>query len=248
VDDVKDEPALLEVESLGVRARGRWIVDAVSFQARAGEVTAIIGPNGAGKTTLLEAVAGVRRADAGQVRVLGRRLERFVERARSFAYLPDAGVLPSEASVRTLVDHVRSRSQRPSDFDVLLDALHVAPLLAKSAGALSRGEHQRVALFSALAIARPVVLLDEPFSTFDPLQLRDVLSVVRKVASFPTAVVASVHQLADAEKIADRVLLLAAGRAVAFADPATLRAEAGTPSAPLEEAFVALLSRRGHAP
>jgi ABC-2 type transport system ATP-binding protein len=247
VDDVSGEPALLEVESLGVRAGGRWIVEAVTFQARAGEVTAVIGPNGAGKTTLLETIAGVRRADAGQVRVEGRRLVRFVEHARSLSFLPDAGVLPPEATVRTLVDHARSRSQRPAQFETLLDALHVGPLLPKSAGVLSRGEHQRVSLFCALALGRGIVLLDEPFSTFDPLQLRDVLTVVRAVAKFPTAVVASVHQLVDAERIADRVLLLAGGRAVAFADPASLRAQAGTPSATLEEVFVALLSRRDHA-
>jgi ABC-2 type transport system ATP-binding protein len=244
---VSGTPGLFEVESLGVRAGARWIVEGVTFHAKAGEITAVIGPNGAGKTTLLEAAAGIRRADAGRVRLGGRPLERFADRARALSFLPDAGTLPPETTVRMLVEYARSLAPRSSALDAILDRLGVGKLLAKSVAVLSRGEHQRVALHNALALARPVVLLDEPFSAFDPLQLRDVLGVVRDVARAGAAVVASVHQLADAEKIADRILLLAGGRSVAFADPETLRAEAGVPSASLEEAFVALLSRAGHA-
>jgi ABC-2 type transport system ATP-binding protein len=219
------------------------LVKDVTFQARAGEITAVIGPNGAGKTTLLEAMTGLRRRDAGEVRVSGRRLDRFADYAGSFSFLPDAGALPPEATVRTLVEHASSLGSRGSSTASLREGLALEPLLPKTVGALSRGEHQRVALFCTLALGRPIVVLDEPFAAFDPLQLRNVLRVVREVAGTSVAVVASIHQLADADKVADRILLLVNGRTVAFGEPASLRAQAGGASASLEEVFMALLAR-----
>jgi ABC-2 type transport system ATP-binding protein len=114
-------------------------------------------------------------------------------------------------------------------------------------GILSRGEHQRVALFCTLVLERPIVVLDEPFSAFDPLQLRGVLDVVKKAASAGATVIASIHQMADAEKIADRFLLLAEGKAVAFGDLPALRALVKAPEASLEELFVSLLEKVPHA-
>jgi ABC-2 type transport system ATP-binding protein len=231
---------VLRIESLGARAGSRWILRDVSFEACAGEITAVIGPNGAGKTTLLETIVGLRRADAGSVRVKGRRLTRFADFANVVAFLPDAGTLPPEATVRTLVDEASSLGLRSAS--ALQKELGIEPLLGEPVGALSRGEGQRVALFCTLVLGRPIVVLDEPFSAFDPLQLRRVLAVVREVAGPTTSVIASIHQLADAEKIADRVLLLAGGRSVAFGDVASLRTQAGLTSGSLEDAFVSLLS------
>src|SRR5207249_617264 len=102
-------------------------------------------------------------------------------------------------------------------------------------------EHRRVALAATLGAARPVVVLDEPFSAFDPQQLLDVLAVVRERARAGTAIVASVHQMSDAEKIADRILLLRAGRVVAFGTLEALRARARRDGAALEQVFLAIL-------
>jgi ABC-2 type transport system ATP-binding protein len=193
------------------------------LEARAGEVTAVIGPNGAGKTTLLESIAGLRRTNTGSIRAEGRVLHRFADFARTFAYLPDAGVLPPEATVRTLVEHAASRASREIASRALREGLAIEPLLSKPVGTLSRGEHQRVELYCTLVLGRPIAVLDEPFSTFDPLQLRNLLALVREVARESTAIVASVHQLADAERVADRVLILVDGRNLAFGDRASLR-------------------------
>jgi ABC-2 type transport system ATP-binding protein len=130
----------------------------------------------------------------------------------------------------------------------LMEHLTLAPLLAKSVGVLSRGEHQRVALFCTLALGRRVAVLDEPFSTFDPLQLRNVLATVRRAIGSTTAVVASIHQLADAERVADRILILAEGRMVAFGELASLRDRVRNAGASLEDVFVSLLEGPGHAP
>ena len=236
--------AVLQIESIGVRAGSRWIVKDVSFEARAGEITAVIGPNGAGKTTLLEAIVGLRGTDAGSVRARGQHLDRFEDYAKCVSFLPDAGVLPPEATVHTLVDHATSLGGSRARAIVLRQQLDVEPILNVPVGLLSRGEQQRVALFCTLALGRPIVVLDEPFSAFDPLQLRKVFAVVREVADPSTTVIASIHQLEDAEKIADRVMLLAGGRSVAFGDLASLRSQAGLASGSLNDIFVSMLA--GH--
>jgi ABC-2 type transport system ATP-binding protein len=234
------EPAL-EVRELGVRVGSRWIVRDVSFEAKPGELVAVIGPNGAGKTTLLETMVGLRPASAGMVRFGQRTLDGFADFARHFSFLPDAGVLPPEATVRTLIDHASSRAPREVETRSLREGLALEPLLAKPVGILSRGEHQRVALFCSLALGRAVAVLDEPFSAFDPLQLRQVLATVRDRIGSTTTVVASIHQLADAERVADRILILADGKMVAFGDLASLRDRVGSPEASLEDVFALLL-------
>jgi ABC-type multidrug transport system ATPase subunit len=237
----------LRVEGLGVRIGARWIVRDVSFDARAGELVAVIGPNGAGKTTLLEALAGLRRA-SGSIRVHQRTLDGFGDFARTFSFLPDAGSLPPEATVRTLIEDASARAARDFPLRTLRQGLTVEPLLPKPIGVLSRGEHQRVALFCALALARPIAVLDEPFSAFDPLQLRKVVATLREVTGAATAIVASIHQVAEAESIADRILLLAEGRAIAFGNLASLRARVQSPTASLEDVFVSLLEEKSDAP
>lgn len=243
----REQQPLLEVERLTLRTRERLLVDEVSFFARAGEVTAVIGPNGAGKTSLLEAMLGLNHVEAGVVRCAGRALSTFADRARTFAYLPDQSELPSEVSVRTLVEQALRNAQRNAALAELRERLALEPLLDRGAGVLSRGERQRVQLFCALALGRPVAVLDEPFSPFDPLQLRGVLECLRLAAAGGAAIVASIHQLAEAERIADRIVLLADGKALAFGTPSELKRAAGDVDSTLEEAFVALLEARSRA-
>lgn len=112
---------------------------------------------------------------------------------------------------------------------------HAQGLLARQAATLSRGEEKRAWLAWTLALARPVAVLDEPFGAFDPIQLDEVLEHVRERARGGMTIVATVHQMAIAERIADQVVLLAEGRVVAQGTPAEL--------GPLEEAFRAHVAR-----
>jgi ABC-2 type transport system ATP-binding protein len=165
--------------------------------------------------------------------------------------MPDEATPPTEVMVATLLEHA-IRFGRPPDAlaTELRTRLDLTPLLRARAGELSRGERRRVALFGAICAQRPVIVLDEPFGAFDPQQLLDVLAVVRSRAAAGSAVIVSVHQMSDAEKIADRVLLLRAGRVLAFDTLAGLRARVEDPTASLEEVFLALLGAKGseHAP
>jgi ABC-2 type transport system ATP-binding protein len=232
----------LTVRGVTVRVGPRALLEDVGFDASPGEVVAVIGPNGAGKTTLLEAVLGLRRVDSGAVTFGGVPLVRFADRARTMAYLPDSTEPPPELTVRECVAHaLRFRPRGEPLLRALRASLSMDRLADSASGVLSRGERQRVALFCALAVERPVVVLDEPFSAFDPLQLRGVLDAVRRVAASGVAVVTTVHQLADAQKVADRLLLLSEGRRVAWGDLSGLRAQAGLTGGGLDEVFVALL-------
>lgn len=236
----------VEAKGLALTRGGRRALDGVSFDARSGEVVAVIGPNGAGKTTLLECLVGLRRPDAGEVRYGGQALRTLPDFARVFAFMPDDAPPPPEVTVATLVAHARRHGRTPPALaEDLTDRLGLRALLGARAGELSRGERRRVGLFLALAAERPSVVLDEPFGAFDPLQLLEILAVVRAHARAGHTVIVSVHQMTDAEKIADRVLLLRAGRVLAFGTRAELASRAGRADGSLEDTFLALLGGGG---
>jgi ABC-2 type transport system ATP-binding protein len=147
--------------------------------------------------------------------------------------------------VATLLAHARRFGGAPASLgDELEQRLGVARLASARAGELSRGEKRRVALFAALATARPVIVLDEPLGAFDPRQMIDVLDVLRGRARGGAALLVSVHQMSDAEKLADKLLLVDEGRLLAAGTFDELAARAGARS--LEAVFLALLE--AHAP
>jgi ABC-type multidrug transport system ATPase subunit len=232
----------LAVESLSVRRAQRTIVDQVSFALERGEIVAIIGANGAGKTTLLEAVVGATRVHSGRMLFGGQALATLAARARVLSYMPDAAEPPAEVRVSALVQLAKRLGSAPEDKATeLAERLGLGAIASVRAGELSRGEKKRVSLFTALCTDRPIVVLDEPLGAFDPLQLLDVLELMRECANGGQALLLSVHQMSDAEKIATRVLILDQGRVVALGTLADLRARVESPDASLEQVFIRLL-------
>jgi ABC-2 type transport system ATP-binding protein len=224
---------------------GRTILDRVSFTLEPAEIVAVIGANGAGKTTLLETVVGAERASAGGIEYQAHELRSLRARARVFSFMPDAAEPPAEVRVTALVKYAQ-RFGRVSEERArqLAERIGLFALGNARAGELSRGEKRRVSLFGALCSDRPVVVLDEPLGAFDPLQLLDVLQVLRDCARSGTALLLSVHQLSDAEKIAERILILDRGRMAALGSLADLRTRAARPTGSLEEVFLAILEQR----
>ncbi|MBI1818134.1 MAG: ABC transporter ATP-binding protein [Deltaproteobacteria bacterium] len=234
----------LIIESVSAR-RGGWpvLVD-VSFEVRPGEIVAVIGPNGAGKTSLLEAVVGVLPLAEGCVRYQGQPIGGFRDRARVFAFMPDAAEPPAEVRVAAFIEHARRSAGSTDAGDELLAALTLTPLRSALVGELSRGEKRRLMLFGALCSDRPVVVLDEPLGVFDPLQLIGIVDVLRERARAGVSFLMSIHQMADAEKIASRVVLLDSGRLIAVGTLPDLRAQIACPTAPLEEVFLRILQTK----
>ena len=227
---------MLHARDITLIRSGRTVLNGVSFDVRPGEIVALIGANGAGKTSLLESVVGFHRLASGGVTWNDRGLRTLLDRAAVFSYMADDAQPPAEVSVHTLLEHAqRFGGGATALVDQLTERLALRALLSARGGELSRGERRRVALFGALCTTRPVVVLDEPLGVFDPLQLIDVLALLRERAKSGTAMLLSIHQLSDAEKIADRVLVLHEGRALGELD---------RPEGPLEDAFLKLLKER----
>jgi ABC-type multidrug transport system ATPase subunit len=238
---------VLELDGVTVDRAGRRVLADVSLSVRAGEIVAVIGPNGAGKTTLLESIIGAIPTSAGSIRLGGVRLLGLRERARAISFLAGEAEPPAEVRVSTLLDHACASVALGASPDVaarkqLERRLGLTGLGDAPAGALSRGERRRILLFGALISAKPFLLLDEPTGVFDPLQLRELVTLFHERAAAGTGFLVTVHQMSDAEVLASRFLLMSEGRAIACDTLDGLRTRAYLPpTAALQEVFVALL-------
>ena len=206
-------------------------LDRASFQVGRGETVALLGPNGAGKSTAIDILLGLRRADAGQARVLGGEPHRAVAAGRVGAMLQTAG-LPEGARVGELVDlarrlHASARhGSEPRSRAELLDLAGVAELARRPLDRLSGGQAQRVRLALALAGRPELLFLDEPTVALDVESRRRFWAGVRAVAAEGASVVFATHYLDEADAYADRAVVLHRGRVVADGPPASIKATA----------------------
>src|SRR5438874_10493421 len=216
--------ALLQVRSLGKRYGDQHALFDISFEARACEVIGLIGPNGAGKTTLLEALAGVLPADQGEVLWSGAPLP--LHRRREVMFSLPGGLRPWDdqyvARVLEFFANVYGRLAR--HVSEVVHALGLQPVLRKRVSALSKGFARRLMLALALLTPQPLLLMDEPFDGFDLRQTREIMGLIRQIAANGRTLVLAIHQLADAERVADRVVLLADGKVRGTGTLADLRA------------------------
>jgi ABC-2 type transport system ATP-binding protein len=232
---------LMSVHGISKAFGDQQVLADVSFDVVSGEVLGLIGPNGAGKTTLLECIAGLLPADAGEVRWRGAPLSPSQRKQRLF-YVPEAiSPYPDQRAAEVLRFFREANAQPPKRLDQLVGALRLELALAKPVGALSKGYRRRLLLAFGLLAPLPVLLMDEPFDGFDLRQTREVMSLLRDEALGGRTLLLSIHQLGDAQRICDRLVLLSAGRVVATGTSAELTASAGLPpGSNLEEVFLAL--------
>jgi ABC-2 type transport system ATP-binding protein len=233
-------PALLEVVSLTKRYGDQVVLKDVVFATQAGEVLGLIGPNGAGKTTLLEAIAGLLPVDMGTILWRGLPLQ-VRERRDVIFYLPD-GIRPygSQFVEQVLAFFADIYQRSASDISDVVAAVGLRPVLMKRVQALSKGYNRRLIIALGLLTPHPMVLMDEPFDGFDLRQTRDMMGVLRRVASDGRTLLLSIHQLRDAEQVCDRLALLAGGRIRGIGTLDELRARTGRSSGTLEDIFLAL--------
>lgn len=204
------------VENLTVRYGDTVAVDGASFTAPAGEVTAVLGPNGAGKTSTIETCEGYRTAQSGHVSVLG--LDPVAGHRelapRMGVMLQSGGVYPG-ARVRDVIAHFCALHDRGMDAGTLVDRVGLSHRAGSTWRRLSGGEQQRVSLALALAARPDVAFLDEPTSGVD-VDGRDIIrGIVRGLAADGCTVVLASHELAEAERVADNVVMFRAGKVMA---------------------------------
>lgn len=214
----------VEVEQLTVRYGSLTAVDDISFRAAAGRVTAVMGPNGAGKTSTIEVCEGFRRAAAGVVRVLGMDpaadQRRLCERIG--VMLQEGGVYPS-ARVGDTISHYAALYNRGADPAQLMAAVGLERRAKATWRKLSGGERQRLSLALALAAKPEVAFLDEPTSGVDVNGRDAIRGIVGDLRDGGCAVVLATHDLDEAERLADWVIIIDRGRVVADGSLSELR-------------------------
>jgi ABC-2 type transport system ATP-binding protein len=217
----------VEVRGLVKRYGTTVAVDGLDLQAAAGQVTAVLGPNGAGKTTTIECCEGLRVPDAGTVRVLGQDPHRggAALRARVGVMLQDGG-LPTAARPLELLRHLARLHAAPAPVPPLAERLGVVSFARTPVRRLSGGQRQRLALACALVGRPELVFLDEPGAGLDPHARLAVVGVVRDLVADGTAVVLTTHDMDEAERLADQVVVVDGGRVVARGTPAELTGSA----------------------
>ena len=220
------EPAVL-VDGLAKRYGERAVVQDVSMHIAPGEIVAMLGPNGAGKTTTVEIVEGYRRADAGTVRVLGQDPARGGRSLRArVGLMLQSGGIDLRARPRETIEQYAGFHEGARDPDELLGQLGLRAVAATPFRRLSGGERQRLAFALALVGRPEVLILDEPTAGMDPEARAVVRALVSEQRSAGVAILLTSHDLTDVERLADRIVVLVAGRIAAAGTPAELAAGA----------------------
>jgi ABC-2 type transport system ATP-binding protein len=236
-----EQTAALAARSLTKRFGRRVALAATSFEVRPGELVAIIGPNGAGKTTLLSILAGVLAPDGGEV-------SRPPD-ARAFGWVPQQVAVYSKLSV---AENLRlfARLERMTDPEAavrrMLAETGLEDRAEEEVGHLSGGNRQRVNIAIGLLAEPSVLLLDEPSAALDPRQRERLWEFISRLATRGTTVMFSTHDVAEAERYGERVLVLADGELLFDGTPTELERAVGGGTRDFESAFVSFLRDRGH--
>jgi ABC-2 type transport system ATP-binding protein len=210
----------------------------VSLSADRGELVAVIGPNGAGKTTLLSILAGIQEADEGAV-----------DRSPSIGWVPQQPALYGKLTVAEnlmLFARLERNPEPAAAVDRMLDLTDLGDRAGDQVVTLSGGNRQRVNIAIGLLGEPDVLLLDEPSSALDPRQRERLWEFILRLAGQGTTVVYATHHIQEADRYANRLVVLADGERVFDGSPRELEQATGTTGLDFEQAFVEYLHQRGH--
>ena len=218
-----DPDAAISIRGLVKRYGEFTAVDGLDLDIHRGEIFALLGPNGAGKTTTVEICEGYRDRDGGEVRVLGQDPQ-----AGDRAWRSRLGIVLqtnndlAEATVAELVHHFARFFPDPRDADEVIDSVGLREKAGTRARQLSGGQRRRLDVALGI-VGRPELLfLDEPTTGFDPQARRSFWELLEGLADGGTTILLTTHYLEEAERLADRVLVVRDGRVVAEGPPAEL--------------------------
>jgi ABC-2 type transport system ATP-binding protein len=238
---VVETEAVIAASGLVKRFGEREALRDVSLRAARGELVAVIGPNGAGKTTLLSILARIQSADGGQVDWP----------TGEVGWVPQQPALYSKLTVAENLS-LFARLERVADVDGtverMLDLSGLGDRAGDEVGRLSGGNRQRVNIAIGLLAKPDLLLLDEPSAALDPRQRARLWEFILRLAGEGTAVIYATHNVQEAERYADRVMVLADGEELFTGPPRELESvvEASADERDFEAAFVEFLHQRGH--
>ncbi|MGQ4537382.1 ABC transporter ATP-binding protein [Dermabacteraceae bacterium P7074] len=200
------------------RLRGREVraADGIDLAAHPGQITALLGPNGAGKTTTVGCCVGLLTPDAGTVRVLGQDPLHAdaAHRARIGVMLQDGGLFTS-AKADQLLRYAQGLYPRTWPLDDLIERLDLSGFLGRVVRRLSGGQKQRLSLALALLGRPDMLFLDEPTAGMDPQVRRQTWQLLRELTADGACVLLTTHHMEEAEQLASRIAIVAAGKVVA---------------------------------
>jgi ABC-2 type transport system ATP-binding protein len=221
--DNRSAEAVIEVSGLRKRYGDHEAVRGIDLEVVRGEIFAFLGPNGAGKTTTVEILEGFRRPDGGTVRVLGADPARAGRSWRERIGIvlqesaPEAGL-----TVRECLELYAGYYRAPRPIDATLDLAGLAEVADQRAASLSGGQRRRLDVALALIGDPELIFLDEPTTGFDPSARRAAWAVIDGLRRLGKTVFLTTHYMEEAERLADRIAIIAAGRIIAQGTPRTL--------------------------
>jgi ABC-2 type transport system ATP-binding protein len=236
---------MLQFAQLVKEYKGTRAVDGLSFTVNPGEIVGLLGPNGAGKTTAIRCAAGILRPTSGTVFIEGHDIVAESAKAKSaLAFVPE---LPALYELLTVEEHLRFVAmcyRRLDQFeklgDRLLDRYNLLPKKRALVATLSKGMRQKLAVACAFVHDARVLLFDEPIIGIDPAGIAEMKRALVEARDAGCAVLVSTHLLDTAERLCDRVVILARGRKVAEGTIAEVRARSEGVNATLEDVFLQL--------
>jgi ABC-2 type transport system ATP-binding protein len=250
------EALMIEVEDVHVRYGALEAVAGVSLGVRRGEVFGMLGPNGAGKSSTLACIEGLRRPDAGRVRVANMDVADSPSAVKAILGVQlQKSALFSELRTIELVElyaALYDRFPTRAEMLALLEQFGLAQKAQARPGQLSGGQQQRLALALALVNDPQVVLLDEPTASLDPQARRGVWGLIRRLRDEGRTLLLTTHSMEEAEELCDHVVIIDGGKVVAKGTPQELIARHAPPLPPedaarrlpnLEDVFLALTGR-----
>jgi ABC-2 type transport system ATP-binding protein len=206
-------------------------VAGVDLTIARGEVFGLLGPNGAGKTTIVEILEGHRRRSAGEVRVLGfdpeRRERAFLER---IGMVPQEGGIDHALTVYEAIDLYSAAYPHPRPVDEVVELVGLGDKRDARAETLSGGQRRRLDLALAVAGDPDLLFLDEPTTGFDPSARRRSWELIDRLRSLGKTILLTTHYMEEAQRLADRVAVIASGRIVSAGDPENLAGRAVGPA------------------
>ena len=204
-------------------------VRGIDLDVGQGEIVAFLGPNGAGKTTTLEILAGHRRRDAGDVDVLG-----YDPGRAPRAFRERIGIVPQETAVEPVltvsetIGLYSAAYPHPLPLDEVIGLAGLEEQRNSRVSSLSGGQQRRLDLAIGIAGDPQLLFLDEPTTGFDPSARRRSWDLIRRLRSLGKTILLTTHYIEEAQRLADRVVVIAAGRIVAAGTPKELSAERPT--------------------
>ena len=223
---------MIHAEHLTKRYGPTLAVDDVSLHVGTGEVVGFLGPNGAGKSTTIRMLTGALPPTSGSASLAGHdTLTDAAKARRHLGYLPESNALYPEMRVDEYLHfvgrlHAMRRGRRRERIGYTTDRCGLSQLRRRTIGRLSKGNRQRVGLAAALLHDPAVLILDEPTSGLDPNQITHIRDLIRELGGSHT-VLLSTHLLPEAQRVSDRLIVIARGRVVAEGTPEELRWQAG---------------------